>query len=61
MNRKSDRYLELAGQLRDLALDRKSFFTEDGDDEIFRAGYAACVESANILERLAKRKERRWP
>lgn len=61
MNRKSDRYLELAGQLRDLALDRKSFFTEDGDDEIFRADYAACVESADILERLAKRKERRWP
>lgn len=39
-------------QLRDLASDRKSFFSKDGDDEIFRRDYIALMKAIQLLEKL---------
>ena len=47
-------YKEIASQLRSLAKDRKSFFHQDGDDEIFRKDYRACMQAARIIEALAE-------
>ena len=40
---------DIQKQLLDLAEDRKSFFNDDGGDEIFRADYAALIAAAEIL------------
>ena len=45
---------EVVAQLKSLARDRKSFFRDDGDDEIFRADYAALMRAVEMLEAEAK-------
>jgi len=44
-------------RLKDLALDRQSFFREDGDDDVFREDYAALLKAVELLEE----KRRRMP
>ena len=41
---------ELVTRLTDLAEDRKSFFRDDGDDEVFREDFNALVRAAELLE-----------
>lgn len=44
---------ECIARLEDLIQDRKSFFTEDGDDEIFRADVAALKRAISELRKIA--------
>lgn len=43
---------EIIAGLLDLAEDRKSFFREDGDDEIFRHDYAVLHGAASAVQNL---------
>jgi len=43
---------EIVKRLFDIAEDRKTFFKDDGDDEVFREDYAALVKAAQLLDDL---------
>jgi len=44
---------ECIARLEDLIQDRKSFFTEDGDDDVFRTDAAALEKAVSMLHKIA--------
>lgn len=50
MDISSNEIQEVIKRLLDLAEDRKSFFSGDGDDGIYRADYDALCKAAELLE-----------
>jgi hypothetical protein len=44
---------ECIARLEDLIQDRKSFFTEDGDDDVFRTDAAALEKAVSMLCKIA--------
>ena len=46
----------IQNRLLDLAEERKTFFSDDGDDEVFREDYAALTAAAELIGEMSERK-----